>query len=265
MHSKSKIEARHGAVEVARRIAAACCAASALFLHTVTGMNGRRDNAMATIANTDDRRVAEVAEVAERDAAGEIAEELAPVDSARARHASHSGPAEQNIQAVARLERKARLKRSLAACVSDGITGIAGNEWSVAAHALWFSIWLLVNSAVSPWKPFDPFPFSLLTSIVSLEAIFLTLFVLASQNRLTTEADKRAHLDLQVNLLAEQEMTVVLRMLKDLCDHFDLTSTTRSEEFRDLIARTDIRDLAERVEQNLQPERREPSSQGAGT
>jgi uncharacterized membrane protein len=122
----------------------------------------------------------------------------------------------------------------------------------------------LANSRFSPWKPFDPFPFSLLTSIVSLEAIFLTLFVLASQNRLTGEADKRAHLDLQVNLLAEQEMTVVLRMLKDLCDHFALTDTTQSDEFRALIKRTDVRDLAERVEQTLQPTTSQAANRSPG-
>jgi len=104
---------------------------------------------------------------------------------------------------------------------------------------------------VSGITPFDPFPFSLLTSIVSLEAIFLTLFVLASQNRLTRETDKRAHLDLQVNLLAEQEMTVVLRMLKELCEHFNLTATARSEIFRGLIRQTDVGELAERVERDL--------------
>jgi uncharacterized membrane protein len=53
-----------------------------------------------------------------------------------------------------------------------------------------------------------PFPFVFLTMIVSLEAIFLTLFVLATQNRMTVDADRRAHLDLQVNLLSEQEMTL---------------------------------------------------------
>lgn len=113
-------------------------------------------------------------------------------------------PADENLHAVARLEQRDRSKRSLAACVSDVITSCAGNEWSVAAHVVWFGSWLLFNTGVLPlpWEPFDPFPFSLLTSIVSLEAIFLTLFVLASQNRLTQEADKRAHLDLQVDLLA---------------------------------------------------------------
>jgi uncharacterized membrane protein len=162
-------------------------------------------------------------------------------------------PADENLRAVARLEERARSQRSAVACVSDLITSCAGNEWSVAGHVIWFGSWLLINSGILPlpWKPFDPFPFSLLTSIVSLEAIFLTLFVLASQNRLTQEADKRAHLDLQVDLLAEQEMTVVLRMLREICDHFDLEETTASDEFRGLIERTDVRDLAERVEQNL--------------
>lgn len=173
----------------------------------------------------------------------------------RSRSHRHVNPAEENLRAVARLEERARSKRSTVACISDSITSCAGNEWSVAAHAVWFGAWLLYNSGLLPlpWAPFDPFPFSLLTSIVSLEAIFLTLFVLASQNRMTLEADKRAHLDLQVDLLAEQEMTVVLRMLQEICDRFDLKETTASQEFRHLIERTDIRDLAERVEKNLDP------------
>jgi uncharacterized membrane protein len=162
--------------------------------------------------------------------------------------------ADKNIQAVARLERDAKANRSLAACVSDTITTWAGNEWAVAIHAVWFAAWLVLNTRFSPWAPIDPFPFSLLTSIVSLEAIFLTLFVLASQNRLTIEADKRANLDLQVNLLAEQEMTLVLEMLRDLSEHFELNKTNRSKELEALLARTDVGDLAERLEQNLGPE-----------
>jgi uncharacterized membrane protein len=160
-------------------------------------------------------------------------------------------PAERNIRAVARVEEATLSSRSIAARMSDAITAFAGSASSLVFHLLWFGLWLLVNTGLTPWKPFDPFPFSLLTSVVSLEAIFLTLFVLASQNRLTQEADKRAHLDLQVNLLAEQEMTVVLHMLKELCEHFGLTATSRSEAFRNLLKPTDVGDLAERVERNL--------------
>jgi len=185
-------------------------------------------------------------------------EPIMPTDSQPrpgSRSQRHTNPAEENLRAVARLEERARSRRSSLACASDAITSYAGSEWSVAAHALWFGAWLLFNAGLLPlpWKPFDPFPFSLLTSIVSLEAIFLTLFVLASQNRMTQEADKRAHLDLQVDMLAEQEMTVVLRMLREICDHFALKDTTTSKEFRALIERTDIHDLAERLEDNLHP------------
>jgi uncharacterized membrane protein len=85
------------------------------------------------------------------------------------------------------------------------------------------------------------------------KAIFLTLFVLASQNRMTHEADRRAHLDLQVNLLSEQEMTVVLRMLGELCEHFDLRATLSSSKYRELASRTDVSQLAEQLEQELPP------------
>jgi uncharacterized membrane protein len=165
-------------------------------------------------------------------------------------------PAEENIRAVARLEQAALSGRSAAARLSDAITTWAGSGTSMALHVIWFGAWLGLNSGLVARAPFDPFPFSLLTSIVSLEAIILTLFVLASQNRLTREADKRAHLDLQVNLLSEQEMTMVLKMLKELCEHFELTDTTRSPTFRDLIQQTDVGDLAEKVDRNLPIEHR---------
>jgi uncharacterized membrane protein len=163
-------------------------------------------------------------------------------------------PAEENIRAIARLEEAALSARSAATRMSDAITTWAGSGTSIVLHLIWFGGWLVFNTGLVTRTPFDPFPFSLLTAIVSLEAIFLTLFVLASQNRLTRETDKRANLDLQVNLLSEEEMTVVLRMLKELCEHFNLTATARSEIFRRLIQRTDVGDLAERVERNLPSE-----------
>ena len=193
---------------------------------------------------------------------GEAADER-NLGSSRSPRVTAGDPADENIRAVARLEESARSSRSVAACVSDTIIALAGSEWSVTLHALWFACWLVVNTGLSPLKPFDPFPFSLLTSIVSLEAIFLTLLVLASQNRLTREADKRAHLDLQVNLLAEQEMTVVLHMLRELCDRFDLTATTQSDAFRALVKQLDVGSLAARVETTLTPTTAAPAPQTA--
>ena len=85
---------------------------------------------------------------------------------------------------------------------------------NVYLHAVWFIVWITINLRWIPGvKPFDPFPFGLLTMIVSLEAIFLSTFVLVSQNRMTVLADKRADLDLQINLLSEYEVTRILTLV----------------------------------------------------
>jgi uncharacterized membrane protein len=162
-------------------------------------------------------------------------------------------PSAENIKAVATIEHAARESRSRTARISDAITAIAGSDASLTGHLVWFGGWIVANSRLSPWPPFDPFPYNILSSVTSLEAIFLALFVLASQNRLTREADRRAHLDLQVNLLAEREMTVVLRMLKELCERFSLTATVQSEEFRAVVKETDVAQLASRVDQEIAP------------
>ena len=90
--------------------------------------------------------------------------------------------------------------------------------------------------------PFDPFPFPFLTLLVSLEAIFLSMFVLMSQNRMSRQADKRAHLDLQIDLLAEQELTTILRMLRALAAGRE--GTIPNEQMREQLKDTDIHSLA---------------------
>ena len=96
-------------------------------------------------------------------------------------------------------------------------------------------------------RPFDPFPFPLLTTTVSLEAIFLALFVLASQNRLSKQAEKRGHLDLQIDLLAEREMTAVLRLLLDTVRHLKIQTSVTSDQLRDLAKKTDLHALTNRM------------------
>jgi len=119
--------------------------------------------------------------------------------------------AEENIRAVARLQKKAAQQRTRLQCAADQLVGLVGRESTVAIHVVLFALWIGCNVGLGGIRPFDPFPFVFLTMVVSLEAIFLTLFVLATQNRMTMDADRRAHLDLQVNLLSEQEMTLRCR------------------------------------------------------
>src|SRR5689334_10694450 len=124
----------------------------------------------------------------------------------------------RNILEICALEKKALARRSLAARIGDVIATQAGRMWFIIFHAAWFTIWLVLNLTAHEHSAFDPFPFSLLTMIVSLESIFLSLFILMSQNRSSLQADQRNHLDLQINLLAEDENTKILQMLQALCE-----------------------------------------------
>jgi uncharacterized membrane protein len=74
--------------------------------------------------------------------------------------------------------------------------------WFIVFHIVWFSVWLGFNINPKGKTTFDSFPFAFLTMIVSLESIFLSLFILMSQNRSDLQADQRNHLDLQINLLS---------------------------------------------------------------
>jgi uncharacterized membrane protein len=159
--------------------------------------------------------------------------------------------ADENIRVIAGIQQQAAQRRTIVQRVSDHVSSFASRESTVIWHLAWFTIWIAANVHLLPLPTFDPFPFNLLTTIVSLEAIFLTLFVLASQHRLTQEADRRAHLDLQVNLLSEQEMTLVLQMLKEICEHLGLRDTIQSRKFSELIKRTDVGQLAEHVERTF--------------
>jgi uncharacterized membrane protein len=155
----------------------------------------------------------------------------------------------ENVRAIKRWEQDALHSRSKAERLSDWITGLAGSGPVQLAHVAWFAAWISTNTRAIPGiQPFDPFPFPLLTTIVSLEAIFLALFVLASQNRLSHQSDKRAHLDLQVNLLAEREMTAVLQLLQDIANHLAVKVTLTPDQLRDLTKKTDIHNLTDKVD-----------------
>jgi uncharacterized membrane protein len=157
---------------------------------------------------------------------------------------------EENIKEIKAWERASVLHRSRVERLSDGITQAAASGPMLVVHVVWFGIWIVGNLDLIPGlSPFDPFPFQLLTMIVSLEAIFLSLFVLASQNRLTHQAEMRANLDLQIDLLAEREMTAVLQLLQDIARHLDVKLSLTSEQIRDLAKKTDIHTLTNRMEE----------------
>jgi len=84
--------------------------------------------------------------------------------------------------------------------VADGITAFSGSMQFVYVHIVWFTAWIVLNVTI---VRFDPYPFGLLTLIVSLEAIFLSTFVLLSQNREASRSDLRSEIDFETNVLSE--------------------------------------------------------------
>jgi uncharacterized membrane protein len=158
-------------------------------------------------------------------------------------------PATRNIAAIAALERAALHDRSMLDCVTDAVTSAAGSALFLVLHAVWFGVWIAVNLLSE--RPFDPFPFSFLILLVSLEAVFLTGMVLMTQNRMTRQADKRAHLDLQVNMLAEQELTAMLKMLNAVCERMGVAVPAHDTRVEQLIKETDIHQLAFALDREL--------------
>lgn len=148
----------------------------------------------------------------------------------------------RNIRQVAKLEEGHLQRQSWAERLAGLVTRAAGTAAFAVAHLVWFVGWLLVNTGtVTVLSPFDPYPFSLLTTIVSLEAIFLSIWILISQNQMARQADRRAHLDLQVNLLAEQESTITLQIVRRLADKIGVPV---ADIDRTLTGKTDVQQIA---------------------
>ena len=161
-------------------------------------------------------------------------------------------PTAYNVEAIARLEHEALLARTTAERVSDKITKYVGSMTYVVLHVVLFVVWALVNLGLIPGvTPFDPFPFGILTLIVSAEGVFIAIFILISQNRMSRHADRRTHLSLQVSMLAEQELTLLLRMQQQLCERFGIDVRTIKAEGERLMDETDVEVLVGDLEEKL--------------
>jgi uncharacterized membrane protein len=162
-------------------------------------------------------------------------------DSIRADDSSPqlAGVVGKNIAEIVKIRAEEEHKKGLQERLADLLTRFSGSMAFVYVHAIWFGVWIALNIGWVGIKPFDPFPFSLLTLVVSLEAIFLSTFVLISQNHAGTIADKRADLDLQINLLSEHEITSLLRLMDAVARHLgvDVERHDHQELMKNVAAR----------------------------
>jgi uncharacterized membrane protein len=136
---------------------------------------------------------------------------------------------ERNIRTIIHLRLKAARERSVQDRLADAITAFSGRMVFAYVHIVWFGVWILLNTGHVGVRAFDPFPYGLLTMVVSLEAIFLSTFVLISQNRLSAETEHRADLDLHIGLLTEHELTRVLQMLDAIQDKMGIDNHENSD------------------------------------
>jgi uncharacterized membrane protein len=163
-----------------------------------------------------------------------------------------ANPTQHNIDAIAKLEHDALDRRTPTERVSNVIAKLVGNMGFLLAQLLLIFGWCLVNLHVIPGlKAFDPFPFGVLAIVVSSESVFLTVFVLISQSRMARQSERRSHLDLQVGMLSEQELTTMLQMLQKLCQHMGVNVDSSKQEVQSFSKTTDVHKLASELEDKL--------------
>jgi uncharacterized membrane protein len=161
-------------------------------------------------------------------------------------------PTQFNIEAIAKMEEEALNRRTPTQQVSDAIVKFIGSTAFLLLQVLLVLVWSAINLNLLPYiRPFDPFPFGILALVISSESVLLTIFVLISQNRMARQAERRAHLDLQVGMLAEQELTTVLQMVKRLCEHTGVDVKSANKEVEAFSDATDVHKLASELEDKL--------------
>jgi uncharacterized membrane protein len=153
----------------------------------------------------------------------------------------------RNLRMILEQERVARSAHSLGERLAGHIAAFCGSMPFIWIHVAFFAAWIVFHT--SPWAGLmrDPFPFFFLSFLVSLEAIFLSAFILISQNQEKRLTEQRSHLDLQINLLTEQENTHMLKMLRsiavkvgaDFDDHPDMAAMEQTTQPERLLQQID--------------------------
>lgn len=172
-----------------------------------------------------------------------------------------SGPAEtpinerirRNIESIARLEQAFERRRTAVDRVSDAVSAFGGSIRFIVGNAVLIAGWVLWNLLAPAALRFDP-AFGVLQLLIAGEALFLSAFVLMSQNRQSRQADHWAHVDLQISLLAEQESTKMLQMMENICRYLGMEKTAGDKELKQLTEQVPVAKLVEEVGKSLQPE-----------
>ncbi|HEX2555825.1 MAG TPA: DUF1003 domain-containing protein [Microvirga sp.] len=157
---------------------------------------------------------------------------------------------ERNIQALSERRRREERQATAQERIAEAITRFTGSMLFVYLHLGFFGFWIVANLGWIPWVPKWDESFVVLAMWASVEAIFLSTFVLISQNRMQTAADKRADLDLQISLLSEHEITKIATLVAAIADRLDVRTEVDAEldEIRQNVAPEAVLDEIEAAE-----------------
>ncbi len=159
----------------------------------------------------------------------------------------------RNIESVAQLELAFERRRTAVDRVSDAVSAFGGSVRFVVANAVLLTGWVLWNLLAPARLRFDP-NFAVLELVIAVEALFLSAFVLMSQNRQKRQAEHWAHVDLQISLLAEQESTKMLQTMQNICRFLGMEKAGADPELKQLSEQVPVARLAEEVGKTLLPE-----------
>jgi uncharacterized membrane protein len=157
--------------------------------------------------------------------------------------------AKKNVKTIAQVEQQLLGRHSRAESMAGGVARFFGSFWFIAAHGLFLTGWVLVNTGLLPIvQPFDLYPFPFLSFIIGVEFILLTTFVLMNQNLQARRQEHWAHLNLQLSMLAEHEVTKNLQLLHRICEHLGLETSAGDREVKDLAQATPVTTLVAEIE-----------------
>jgi uncharacterized membrane protein len=172
-----------------------------------------------------------------------------------------SPTAKKNVATIAQVEQQLAGRRTRMDRIGYAIARFFGTLRFIVAHVLFIASWFVFNlGGMVGIHPFDPYPFPFLGLIIGIEFIFLTTFVLMNQRLQSRREEHRAHLNLQLAILAEHEVTKNMQMLHLICSHLGLEQSTEDDEVTELVQATPVTELVEEITQKLRETKLETNS-----
>jgi uncharacterized membrane protein len=155
---------------------------------------------------------------------------------------------ERNIQALLSRRNQEEKTKGVQDRIADAISRFAGSMTFVYIHLIGFGVWIIINLGWTPLPTFDP-TFVVLAMFASVEAIFLSTFVLITQNRMAAQADRRADLDLHISLLAEHEVTRLISLVTAIAERMGIEPASDHPELAELEKDVDPEKVLEKIEE----------------